>query len=364
MRNLESPVNVIEPTLEGVSGHSLNVVKSLCAAGAGLPFRLWVGRAAKRSELQGIADDIRPYFRRRLRKLQAFLLYRNLLKQPGPTVVTTAGTLDLYALDWAAGQTIPPGKVYLYFHQVRRLTAKKRERFRRLAARQPNLVLLGTTTAIERIFRECGFPHTATLSLPPGLAEDAFTAERKPFRHLLYAGAARADKGFSAVVDLVAHLAALHSSVPVTVQASGDHYGRYDPATRAQVERLRSLLYPHLTLLPDPLMPREYAELFPGGISLQPYKREEYANKMSAITLDSLSAGCPVVTVGGTSMAEIVERFDAGAVVHETQPDALWNACGALIADYGRYRENARRAGETIREENSWAPLIRALREH
>jgi glycosyltransferase involved in cell wall biosynthesis len=363
MRTLPCPVNIIEPTLEGVSGHSLNVVRSLCAAGAGLPFRLWAGRAAKLSELQGIADDVRPYFRRRLRKLQVFLLYRRLLGEPGPIVVTTAGTLDLYALDWAARKAIPRDKVYLYFHQVRRLTDKKRERFRRLAARQPNLVMLGTTPAIERVFRESGFAHSATLSLPPGLAREAFTGEERPFRHLLYAGAARADKGFDAVVDLVAHLAAVGSDVPITVQTCGDHYGRYDPSTRAQVERLRSLAYRHLHLLPDPLMPKEYGELFSGGISLQPYRREEYAAKMSAITLDSLSAGCPVVTVAGTSMAQIVERFDAGAVVGEAQPEALHGACEALIADYARYRENARRGGETIREENSWAPLVRALRE-
>jgi len=354
---------VIEPTLEGVSGHSLNVVRSLCAAGEGLSFRLWVGRAAKLSELEGIADEVRPHFSRRLRKLQALLLYRTLLAQPGPIVVTTAGTLDLYALDWAARKTIPPGKVYLYFHQVRRLTEKKRERFKRLAARQPNLVLMGTTAAIERIFQESGFLHTATLRLPPGLAQEAFSAEQTPFRHLLYAGAARADKGFGAVVDVVAHLASLGASIPATVQTSGDHYGRYDAETRAQVERLRAIDYPPLRILSDPLMPKEYAALFPGGISLQPYKREEYAAKMSAITLDSLSAGCPVVTVAGTTMADIVERFDAGAVVDEPRSDALWNACEAVITGYPRYRDNARRAGDRIREENSWAPLIRALRD-
>lgn len=358
-----SPVNVIEPTLEGMSGHSRNVVRSLCAAGPGLVFRLWVGRQAKLSELAGIADEVRPYFRRHLRKLQAYLLYRRLLKQPGPIVITTAGTLDLYALDWAASDVIPPGKVFLYFHQVRRLTTKKLERFRRLATKQPNLTLMATTGAIAQIFRDCGFPNTATLSLPPGLHEDAFPAEPVPFQRLIYAGAARADKGFGAVVELVAHLAAVRSAIPITVQTSGDHYGRYDGATRAHLDRLQSIAYAPLTLLPEPLMPKEYAALFPGAISLQPYQRDEYATKMSAITLDSLSAGCPVVTVAGTSMAELVGRFDAGMVVEEPKPEALWRACEALMADYPRFQDNARRAGERIRQENSWAPLISALRE-
>ena len=160
----------------------------------------------------------------------------------------------------------------------------------------------------------------------------------------------------------MAHLTAIGATVPITVQTCGDHYGRYDPATRAHLDRLHRLRYPALTLLPDPLMPREYAALFPGGISLQPYLRAEYASKMSAITLDSLSAGCPVVTVAGTSMAALVARFDAGAVVDDPNPSALWNACRALLADYPRYRDSARRGGEQIRRENSWAPLISALR--
>ena len=98
-------------------------------------FRLWVGRASEVAPSStAIADEVRPYFRRRLRKLQAYLLYRRLLRQPGPIVVTTAGTLDLYALDWAASDVIPPGKVFLYFHQVRRLTTEK---VRALPARWP-----------------------------------------------------------------------------------------------------------------------------------------------------------------------------------------------------------------------------------
>jgi len=356
------PVHVVEPTLEGVSGHALNVVRSLCVAGSGLTFHLWVGRAAVLPQLEGVASAIHPYFRRRLRKPQAWWLYRRLLRQPGRIVVTTAGTLDLYALDWAAGRPIPPGKVFLYFHQVRRLGERKLARFRTIAAKQPHLTLLGTTPAIEQVFRDCGFENAATLSLPPGLDAGAFPAEPSPFRHLLYAGAARADKGFGAIVDLVAHLAAVRADVPITVQTCGDHYGRHDAATRAHVERLRAITYPGLTLLPDPLMPKEYAALFPGGISLQPYRREEYASKMSAITLDSLSAGCPVVTIAGTSMANLVARFDAGAVVGEADPAGLWQASQRLLADYAGYCERARSAGEQVRRENSWAPLVSALR--
>ena len=356
------PVHIVEPTLEGVSGHCLNVVKSLCEAGRGLDFRLWVGRRARLPELTGLASELRPYFQRQIRKPQAFLLYRKLLRGPGRIVVTTATTLDLYALDWGARAAIPRGKVFLYFHQARRLNQKKLERFRRLAARQPNLAVMGTTPAIEQVFRDAGFADTATLRLPPGIDAAAFAAQPTPFRHLLFAGAARADKGVGAIVDLVEHLARISARVPITVQTSADHYGKYDPETTADLERLRRVTYPPLTVLPDALSPEAYAAAFAGAISLQPYKREEYANKMSAVILDALSAGCPVVTISGTSMGEIVRRFDAGAVVDDARVESLWEACRTIIADYARYQERARHAGAILRDENSWAPLIERLR--
>jgi len=354
-------VHIVEPTLEGLSGHCLNVVKSLCEAGRGLDFEIWAGRRARLPELAGLASELHPYFQRQIRKPQAFLLYRTLLRGADRIVVTTATTLDLYALDWGARGAIPPGKVFLYFHQARRLSQKKLERFRRLAARQPNLAVISTTPAIEQIFRDAGFADTTTLRLPPGIDAGSFSAQATPFRHLLFAGAARADKGVGAIVDLVEHLARTGALVPITVQTSADHYGKYDAETTGDLERLRRVIYVPLTTLPDALSAEAYAAAFAGAISLQPYRREEYANKMSAVILDALSAGCPVVTISGTSMAEIVKRFDAGVVVEDSKPESLWEACRTIIADYARYQERARRAGTTLRGENSWAPLIARL---
>ena len=156
MSDGQRPVHIVEPTLEGVSGHALNVVKSLCVAGEGLPFHLWVGHGAVLPDLEGIVSEVHPYFRRRLRKLQACLLYRRLLRQSGRIVVTTAGTLDLYALDWAAGRRSPRARCssistrcVAWGEEARALC--------KLAAKQPHLTLMGTTAAIEQIFRDCGF---------------------------------------------------------------------------------------------------------------------------------------------------------------------------------------------------------------
>jgi len=356
------PVHIVEPTLEGLSGHGLNVVKSLCEAGRGLHFELWVGHRADLPGLAGLAGEVHPYFRRQIRKPQAFLLYRRLLRRPGRIVITTATTLDLYALAWGARGAIAPGKVFLYFHQARRLNQKKLQRFSRLAARQPHLAVMATTPAIEQIFRDAGFTDTTTLRVPPGIDAAAFPPEAAPFRHLLFAGAARADKGVGAIVDLVEHLARANVRVPVTIQSSADHYGKYDSQTTADLKRLQRVTYSSLTVLREALPAHEYAAAFAGAISLQPYKREEYANKMSAVVLDALSAGCPVVTTSGTWMAEVVKRFDAGVAVDDTTPDSLWEACRTIMAEYARYQGKARHAGVVLRQENSWAPLVERLR--
>jgi len=109
---------------------------------------------------------------------------------------------------------------------------------RRIAARQPNLVILGTTASVVEVFRRCGFAHVSLMSYPPTQAQRPSAA--MSFRHLLYAGAARQDKGFRQVVDFVEFLARMNEKIPITVQVSADHYGKYDSATREDLTRLRS----------------------------------------------------------------------------------------------------------------------------
>src|SRR5213076_1166490 len=97
-----------------------------------------------------------------------------------------------------------------------------------------------------------------------------------PFRRLLYAGAARQDKGFGIVVDLVQLLAARKETLPIAVQITADHYDKYDSATRADIARLEALQYPPLTLIRETPSPEEYAANFVGSICLQPYDRAEF----------------------------------------------------------------------------------------
>jgi glycosyltransferase involved in cell wall biosynthesis len=359
---MESLIHIVEPTLETEAGHCHSFVESLCRASSGDPQSLcvWAGRRARLPRLESLGIIVRPYFHRRIRRLQEYFLLGKLLKSPGRIFISTAGRVDMVLLDRAAGGEIPPGKAYLYAHWFRP-KAGKEDAFRRVAGKQRHLVILAPTESIADVFRKCGFGETRVVPYPITPREEAAEAVSADFRHLLYAGAARRDKGFSAMAGLVAHLAAGGRQIPVVVQGSADHYGRIDPETKADLALLRSVSYPALRVYGETLDPPSYLDLFRGAICLQPYRREDFADRISGVTMDALSGGSPVVATSGTWMAHVVERFDAGRVVRDLSPGSLLAAVDDILSDYGRFRANAAKAGRTLQEENSGRHLLSIL---
>jgi len=305
-----------------------------------------------------------PVFRRRWRKLQAFLLYRRLLRAGAPVLVPTASYFDLRALDLAAGGPLPPHRAFLYFHKLREHAGRARA-LQALARRQPHIELFGTSAQIVQRLQAAGFAQVRRVLPVLAAAHGPGVAGAAPavpvFRTLLSAGAARADKGFGRIVDLVQELARTGAALPIAVQTSGDHYGRYDERTLADLARLRAIAYPHLELLADTLNAGQYAALFPGSVCLQPYDPAEYADKMSAVTFDALRAGAPIVTLEGTTMAAIVRQWDAGIVLAHAGAPQLLQAADALAAQYASYSARARAAGAQYQGGASWAPLVERL---
>lgn len=356
------PIHIIEPTLETEAGHCHSFVESLCrAAGARPPSMcIWAGSRARLPRLESSGITVRPYFHRRIRRIQEYFLLRKLLGGPGRIFLSTGGRIDLILLDRASGREIPPEKAYLYVHWVRP-TAAKEDSFRKVAQKQPHIVILAPTPSIGEIFSRCGFEHTKIVPYPITPKEEVPDVASAGFRHLLFAGAARQDKGFSAMVDLVAFLANTGSDIPIVMQASPDHYDRFDPDTKAALLRLHSVRYPSLRVVRKTLKPGAYSDLFRGGICLQPYRREDFADRISGVTLDALSAGCPVVVTDGTWMSRVIRRFDAGREVGDLSPESLMAAVHEIRSDYGEYRKNAARAGKTLQEENSGRHLLSIL---
>ena len=119
----------------------------------------------------------------------------------------------------------------------------------------------------------------------------------------------------------------------------------------AEIDRLGKIGYPHLTVRAETLRGEEYRELFRGAVCLQPYDPADFADRVSGVTLDALSQGCPVVTRKGTWMGRVVERFEAGRAVEAVEPHRLLSAAEEIVREYGRYRKNALQAGGELQRE-------------
>ncbi|MEO8007242.1 MAG: hypothetical protein ABI728_01785, partial [Betaproteobacteria bacterium] len=191
---------------------------------------------------------------------------------------------------------------------------------------------------------------------PPASAGD----DPVPFRQLLYAGAARQDKGFSLIVDLVELLAREGARTPIAVQVSADHYGKVDAQTRSDIARLQAAGYSALTLVSQTLTPQEYSGLFAGSICLQPYDRNDFRDRVSGVTLDALAHACPIVATAGTWSAALIKSFGAGAELHTMNATSLLQAARHIEQDYALYQAAARSAGQA-QNRKSWAPLLELL---
>jgi len=355
-------IDIVEPTLSSEAGHCHSFVESVCSARRegedGIT--VYAGSRARLPRIEAMGVRMVPYFHRRIRRPEAFLLYRKLLREPGRIFVPTAGRADLTMLSLAAGRPIPPGKVFLYFHWVRP-DPSKREYFRRAARKQPDLTIIGPTESVVGVFRECGFRDVRIVPYPGSPASTENLDAEGAFRHVLFAGAARRDKGFPAVVDFVRLLADTGTGIPVAVQASPGHYGKFDEGIPAEVDRLRKSSAARLTILPETLEATEYRAMFAGAIVLQPYSRDDFADRISGVTLDAFSSGAPVVATAGTWMARAALRFGAGVALEDPSPASILYAVEAVRAEYPRFRRNALEAGSALRKEHDARRLLEVL---
>ena len=350
------PVQIVEPTLESYSGHCHSLVASLCTALGSTPIDLWSAAGARGMDFgPNVANH--PLFWRRIRLLQALLLYRRLLRSSAPIVVTTARRSDLVSLDLVARGPLPRRRVFLYFHWLRETPDKLRS-FRKLAQRQPHVVIFGTTVSVVDFFKRCGFANVLLLAYPPPAPSGGDEPAR--FRQFLYAGAARQDKGFPLIADLVELLAREGATTPVTVQVSADHFGKVDVKTREDIGRLEAAGYAPLELKSQTLTPQEYSALFPGSVCLQPYNRNEFRDRVSGVTLDALAHASPVVATAGTWSAELIKPFRAGIELHDMDAASLLQAARRIEQEYAVFSSAARVAGQA-QNRNSWVPLLEML---
>lgn len=346
-------LHIVEPTLTGHAGHCRSLVRALADAAPDTELTVWAARDAEGGwDAHG---TLRPHFDRRWRRLQLLALYRRLLREGGKILLATAGTTDLVLARWAA-RPLPPRTLYCFVHWL----GRKRDKGALLSAiarRQPALEILAPTAEVADFFRQCGF-RTTLVPYPIDRAGAPPAAAPQPFRHLLVAGAARIDKGFAQVVDLVAEMQQRRLSLPIVVQASQEDAAHPDPEVQRQLERLRAIGYPALTLVTETLAPAAYRALFEGSIVVQPYRAADFRDRVSGVTLDALAAAAPVVVTAGTWMARLAEQHQAGLAVSGVQAADWLQAVQRVQASYEHHAQAAAAASAALQADHSARHLI------
>ena len=356
--NIMKTLHIIEPTLHDETGHCCGYITSLLEANQPALFdiELWIDRRGKKL----FTERMHPYFQRRWRKLQLFWLYRRLLKQQQAFFVPTAGRIDLKMLHILAGNRYSLDHVALHFHQFRS-TEKKLQKLEKVANRHANLNIFIPTEKLAQIFHQAGFKHCRVVPCPTYRPD---TADFLPtFTKLIYAGAARIDKGFDQIVDLARYLATIHQTIPFEIQVSAPHSGCYEPLIEQCLAQLKTLSAPWLQLHTETLNRAAYQQLFKGSICIQPYQHVAYHDKFSGVLLDAMYAGCPVITVADTWMGDVVQRFNAGIVLSDLNAQSLWQSCQTIINNYALFHANACKAGQQLRQEHDPRRTLEALQQ-
>jgi hypothetical protein len=348
-------LNIVEPTLNSYTGHCYSLVEAIAQAVPTGQVRVWAGTQCE--EFWKTTGQIKPYFFRPLRKIQSFFLFRQLLREPGKILLSTAGSIDFVLLNWGAQGEIPVDKVYLYVHWLG-TKASISSKLIKVAQRQPNLEVLCTTERTTDFFKNLGFRATTVayprlINFPP--------PQLQAFHHLLVAGAARMDKGFNRIVDLVDELAQTQASWPICIQTSTTHQAKHGADILFQVERLQRSGYMHLSLIDTTLNPQEYQALFAGGISIQPYSGADFEDRVSGVALDALTAGCPVIVTANTWLSRIVLKHNAGIATSDLSPSGLRKAIAHILQDYDGYSLRAAKAGIVLRQEHSASSMMRII---
>ncbi|WP_267257069.1 glycosyltransferase [Coxiella endosymbiont of Ornithodoros maritimus] len=356
-------LHIIEPTLADQTGHCHAYVHSLIQANAAFKYDLhvWLNRRGC-TLYPGARVRFRPYFRHRWRKLQKFFCLRSLLCSGKTIFIPTAGRIDLIYLDWLLKEKKYEGKLFLHFHQFK-VSEKKMALLKKIAKKNPEFIMMAPTAKLLTIFQESGFQHCELVACPT-YGAPLRSLEENSFKKVVYAGAARVDKGFPEVVSFLEYLAEKEKSLPIELQISPPFSGRYDEKSKATLLRLANIPLSKLIIHDRALDQADYQRLFIGGIGLLVYDGVSYQDKFSGVTLDALYAGCPIITVNNTWMGEVVERFQAGKVIDYRSPECIYEALCLIRCDYARFQENAKRAGKILSREHDPANTLKIIDKH
>lgn len=352
-------LRVVEPNLAGPSGHYAEFIRALAARSGGFFDRLELlahrGAADFLPTLSGeVAVAAAPDGpRREMGAIRAALHDRR------PTLVLTATARHALAAD--RGGLVPAralSHLALFVHwplarPASRLALAMAARARREA------LFLAPTRGVRAALEEAGCERVRQVAYPATRAPGA--PMRRPFRHLLMAGAARINKGLDVVAELAERYARELRDIPLLVQVSPKHVTRHGAREGLMVDRLLAARYDGLVADPKAPDRDEYASRFAGALVVAPYERAKFADGVSGVVLDALLHGAPVVATEGTWAGDVVERFGAGIALRERTGAALATAVDRILGRWDRFAAAAAEASEALAEEHDPRRLARIL---
>ncbi|RME03492.1 MAG: glycosyltransferase family 1 protein [Bacteroidetes bacterium] len=229
-----------------------------------------------------------------------------------------------------------------------RMDASGKKRLALLARKVSSAQILCTHERLREQLLEAGFTKVSLQPCPFIVPEKTF--EPGPFQQLIAPGEARPDKNLGFLSQIITWLRDHQAEIPLFLQAAPNHHGEFAPDILKQLNAIESIGYPSLTMAKSALSEEAYLGQFHGAICLQPYRPQDYAGKISGITLDALARGAPCIATRGTWPAEIVEEFGAGIVCEENDVEAWGRAIEQAVAEFPQLQRSCKRAYDALSE--------------
>lgn len=344
-------LHIIEPTLVDQTGHCHAFVSSLYEGNADFNYSLhvWLNHRGRKT-FSEIKMSVHPHFFRRIRNLQMFFCLKRLIRDQKTILIPTASYLHVRILSHLLRHRKAEKPIFLYFHHFKP-TDNKIRHLKKIAQRNFPIVILTTTVPLLNIFKQCGFKHCEWMPFPGHRIPQSLN-ESEVCEKIVYAGAARMDKGFPEVVNFMEYLVEREQELTVELQISPSHKGCYDRPSEEALSRLKNLNYKKLITHEKTLDWKVYLNLFANAVALLLYDAENYKNKFSGVALDAFCSGCPVIGMKHTWTGDMIERFQAGVALTDRSPQSVFAALQTIRSDYPCFHENAKNAGNVLSQEH------------
>ncbi len=176
--------------------------------------------------------------------------------------------------------------------------------------------------------------------------------------HIVSPVQAQSAKGFAELVALAEHVAERLERGELRLTA------RWPAGVGLGLDRLAERLEERsVRLVRDNLTDEGFAELVASAdVALIPYRVRPFRTRTSAVAVDALLAGKPVVAVRGTWAGDLIERHGAGLTYTEGSVTEMEGALSQVLNRIGEYRRRVAEVRATVEAEHAPERLIEFLR--